>query len=1280
MTDGIAKIERLNNTNYSTWKFRVELLLIKEDLWDVIDGDETLDVEFYKKDGKARALIGLLVDDSQLLLIKNEKTARATWNALKNYHEKSTLTSKVFLIKKICRTRLSEGGNMEVHVNNMLEMIEKLRNQGENLSERWSVAFLLCSLPDSYDTLITALEARPEEDLTLDLVKSKLLHEYMKRNELSEGRSEDEGVSALKLSQRNTFNNREVICYHCSKPGHIRRFCPLLKRSNVPQTSLVHVCNKVEPGRYDRRNDWFIDSAATCHMSNNERCFTKFYSRAVSRVFLANGGELCSRGVGEVDILCRVNEDESKIVKLKNVLFVPDLDSCLLSVCKLAKEGFLFEFTENECCMSKDNIVMLKGYCNYQSLYKIDMGGSRVKKTIEKENFVSECIHVWHRRLGHRNYEDIREIFGRGLVKGGRLKDCNCREKICQICVKGKMTRNKFPRHAEHRASEPGDLIHSDVCGPMEKDTCSGNKYFLTFTDDFSRYTVVYVIKNKSQVFEKLKEYVEIVKNKFGRNIKMLRSDGGGEYMSNEVTSFLKSHGIQRQVTAPYTPQQNGVSERKNRTLVDMVRCMLIESCLDIKYWGEAVLAANYINNRLPTCDGVTPFERWNGYTASIRHLRPFGSVAYVHIPKHKRSKFAPKGERLILSGYSEEAKAYRFVDGRTSYLTISRDAVFVEDKVLERREECSDDMMKPKEEVEVILRTNEIKEVTRDNLVEPMREQVHQEEGAARGGENVELRVSSRIGKGVPPQRYGFKTVEEMKEPKTRKQAISSSDRKKWEEAMEDEMTSLNENETWELVDPPRDRKIIGCKWVFAKKKNVEGEVVRYKARLVAQGYSQKYGEDYNEVFAPVVKQTTVRTLLAVAAEKNLIVQQADVKTAFLNGDIDSEIFMKQPEGYEVKGKEEKVCKLKKSLYGIKQAARCWNIKLNEILLKYGFSRGKADTCLYVKQVQHGLLYLLVYVDDIILASPEQGNITEVIQYLKNYIELKLMGDLNFYLGVEVQRKENGFFLSQSHYIDKILDNFNLTSAKISKVPMDVGYLKLAGEEELLPNNELYRKAIGSLLYLAVNTRPDIMAAVSLLSRRVSCPRQADWVEVKRVLRYLKGTRLLKLRIGKASKEVVGYADADWGQNVNDRRSTSGYVFRLGDATISWSSRKQPCVALSSTEAEFISLCEACQEAQWIKYLLQDFKIEHTVPVIMEDNQSCLKLLEVDRSHPRTKHIDIKYHYTKELKESGDLMFEYVATEDMIADMMTKPLQIVKINKFSKWIGLSSSHDEQGC
>jgi len=369
------------------------------------------------------------------------------------------------------------------------------------------------------------------------------------------------------------------------------------------------------------------------------------------------------------------------------------------------------------------------------------------------------------------------------------------------------------------------------------------------------------------------------------------------------------------------------------------------------------------------------------------------------------------------------------------------------------------------------------------------------------------------------------------MLEPDTYEEAISSINNTQWIKSMKEEYDSLINANTWTLVDKPINKNVVGCKWVYKAKTDAQGHVVKHKARLVAQGYTQEYGIDYEEVFAPVARQTTFRTLLAVAGKEGLTVRHFDVKNAFLNGTLDETIYMAQPKGFEVQGKENMVCRLNKSIYGLKQAARVWNKRLNSILIKGGFMQSQVDLCLYTKVTNSDKVYIIIYVDDIIIASNNARYISSMYKKLCDHFELTDLGDISYYLGIKVTKDEEDIYsINQTGYIEKVLRTYRMEDAKESKIPLDIGYKRTKDESNRIEKKK-YHSLIGALIYIATNTRVDIAASVSILSRKMNCPTELDWLEAKRI-RYLKGTKDLNLRLGSTKKEekniLVGYSDAD--------------------------------------------------------------------------------------------------------------------------------------------------------
>ena len=460
----------------------------------------------------------------------------------------------------------------------------------------------------------------------------------------------------------------------------------------------------------------------------------------------------------------------------------------------------------------------------------------------------------------------------------------------------------------------------------------------------------------------------------------------------------------------------------------------------------------------------------------------------------------------------------------------------------------------------------------------------------------------------------------------------------------------------------------------MFKEKIGADGTTERYKARLVAQGFSQKRGLDYDETFSPVVRTESVRSMLALAAKDNLLLHQMDVTTAFLNGTLEEEVYMKQPEGFATKGKEHLVCKLKKSIYGLKQSPRCWNVALDDHLCDIGFTQSASDPCIYTSE--GGSVLLAVYVDDILLAAKSEQRMSDVKQAISNRFAVKDMGELKYFLGVAVDQETNPdcIWIGQPAYTQRVLDKFGMDQAKPVSTPVDASAkLVKTGEDEETIDQLKYQSAVGSLLYLSMWTRPDITYAVGNAAKFCSNPSKEHWTAVKRIMRYLKGTIDYGLCYDRSSPgECVRYSDADWAGDLKDRKSTSGYLFQICGTAVSWRSKKQTCVALSTAEAEYMALASAAQEAIWLQHLVGDLGNKPVDPMVLyEDNQSAICMSKNPQFHGRAKHIGIKFHYIREQVERGAVALKYCPSNDMIADMLTKGLARDQFYKLRKMAGV---------
>lgn len=1290
----------LNGTNYQVWKFKTELLLVKEGLWDTVSEEvpATKSEDWKKLDGRAKATIGLLVENSQVIHIKNLGHAHEYWESLKAIHEKASLGNIVILYKKLWKSHILNK-SMESHIMEVMCVVDELRSLGETVTDKNVIGILLGSLSDEYEPLISGLEARSDADLSLNVVKEKLLQCYQRMNADS-----SDVHQGLKVTKEN--KERKIFrCYGCGKEGHARRYCPQNKQAKLVSEEAIQSAQCLSAMEYTVMDgNWYIDSGATSHMTNNKDLLEQLCSKEVENIKIADGRSVKCNAEGSF-----ITQD----FRLDNVLYVPELDSNLISVSALSEAGFEINFKRNVCEIYKSDAKIMTIKC-LNGLYKVQP--KSYAQFVSNGNVQRECIHVWHRRFGHRNYVDLKRMIDGNHISGVEIKSCNCPDSgVCGICCEGKLSRQKFPKRSEHGAENMLDLVHSDLCGPLEVATPSGNRYVLTLIDDYSRFCFVYFLKRKSETVSRIKEFSALVKNTFNKNLKRFRSDRGGEYIAESMSEFFKSEGIIHEKSIPGCPQQNGTAERKNRYLLEMARCLLFQSNLDKKYWAEAINAANYIENRLGVKhnDNVTPYERWYGRKPNLNYFRTFGCKAYVYCNDPRRKKLDRKSQQLIFVGYEEHSKGYRFLDNRTNSVVVSRDVRFdefsstnycsptVNESIQYIRLFPEDNDGCISEAVEINVNNHEEQnedvfedalenfetdnEVVRDQDVTDERIESNQEETGEQIHINEEQmnppRISSRCNKGVPPIRFQHQANKVSKDndviPESFSIAVNCAEKELWKEAITKELNSLKKNETWDIVDRPKNVKTVSSKWIFNIKRNPDGSVDKYKARLVAKGYLQKYKVDYFETYSPVVRMSSIRLLISLAVKFNLLVHHMDVTTAYLNGILHNDVYMKIPEGVEV-NETNKVCKLSKSLYGLKQSGREWNIKLDEVLQKIGFKRCQTDACVYVRNEGGELNIIAVYVDDLLIVCSTELSLNKIKGQISSEFTMVDKGDCKYFLGIEIKQTEEGISMNQEKFVGELLDTYQMSSCKNTYIPLNPG-IKLDKCDECTDqckkiDGPTYQSLIGSLMYLAISTRPDIMHSVSKLAQFNSNPHEVHWNAAKHLLKYLKFTKDFALFYKRERcKEFKGFVDADWGSDSWDRKSYSGFVFMMGDGSpISWESKKQSCIALSSTEAEYIAMCNATKEAVYLLRLLEEIGANEKYPVmIYNDNQSAQQLIRNQVYHSRSKHIDLRYHYVRDMFNQGLVQFAYQQTDEMCADILTKSLSKVKHCKFRNMIGL---------
>eukprot|EP00253_Pinus_taeda_P030134 PITA_30134 len=762
-----------------------------------------------------------------------------------------------------------------------------------------------------------------------------------------------------------------------------------------------------------------------------------------------------------------------------------------------------------------------------------------------------------------------------------------------------------------------------------------------------------------------------------GSNPNQNQGQGSSQQSGQHHAQGQRENGIHKQFTARYNPQQNGVAERKNRTIMDMARSMLKEKHLPNDCWAEVVNYAAYILNRCPIKAVINrvPEEAWSGRKQGVTHMKFFGCVTYAHIPDQLRRKLDNKEEKCIFLGYSEESKAYRLYIPSTKKFFVSRDVQFIEEETwdgsIEKIVNVKNYLSHDEDDEEMVEIHPQTAVPTQGQQGTPLRRNESASPSTPQRGN------SSASSSTCTPKEIGkkFRNLSDIYEQEAANEGMNSLfalyfhfndpihfenaiNNRKWIEAMDKEINAIERNKTRDLVELPKGKEVIGVKWVYKTKSNAEGKIERHKARLVVKGYKQQYGKVYEENFASVARMEIVRAVLSTAAQNKWKVYQMDVKSVFLNGVLKEEVYIEQPLGYEKKGEEHKVCRLKKVLYGLKKAPRAWYSRIDSYLQENGFEKCEGEPTLYIKENDGKILIVVLYVDDVIFTGNDDHLIQNFKTVMKEEFEMTDMGLLRYFLGIEVDQNENGIFITQAKYVNEVLERFNMQDSKAAITPKVMG-LKLSKEDSSKDfDPSLYKSIIGSLMYLTA-TRPDIMFVVSLISRFIERPKEAHWQATKRILRYVKGTKQFGILYTTSEcSDLIGYTDSDWVRSVDYRKSTSGYVFHMGSGAISWASKKQSIVALSTVEAEYVvAIAAACQAVSMRRMLRSLGQEQAKKTVIFCDNSSAIALSKNSVFHKRTKHIDTRFHYIRELVSNGEIVLQHWRTQEQVADILTKPL-----------------------
>jgi hypothetical protein len=1052
-------------------------------------------------------------------------------------------------------------------------------------------------------------------------------------------------------------SHQALDCFHRMDHSYQGRHPPSQLTAMV-----AHINNSLED------QQWFADSGANSHITNELENLTLQQQpfQGQETVAVGNGGGLAIENTGSA-----ILHSPHSNFHLNNILHCPQAATKLLSIQKFCQDNACYFLLTSTHFFVKDlrtHAILLAGRSE-NGMYPLRFKSASSKTFPLFTAFLGlrASLPVWHYRLGHSSFNNVSHV-----IKAHKLPTSNKnfnKDELCDSCQLGKSKR--LPFSASNRVSTtPLELVHSDLwTSPVP--SISGCKYYIIFVDDFSRYTWLYPLHNKSEAYDTFLKFKTLVETQLSCKIKQLQSDGGGEFTSFRFQQLLSCNGIIHRKSCPHTSQQNGLAERKLRHILETGLTLLAHCGLSNRYWVDAFLTSIYIINRLPTpvLHQSSPYEKLFNRSPNYSLLRVFGCKCFPLLRPYTSHKLQYRSKACIFLGYSHAG--YRCLDPLTDKVYLSRHVIFDEHsfpakehatlKLPSRINASSDSPFllpvsfpftssnslpstaidppsPPDFEVSTSLdsplsapSSPEIPPLSPSaSPVAPISNPSNADTEISHSAADfsplstdptlppVELAAPAPLSSSLPPPSHHmvtrshtgslkpksfpdyqlfyhtkhppttFLTTLSTSEPTCFSKAVTDP---RWQTAMSQEFDALITNGTWQLCPRPVHHNVIRNKWVYKIKQKPDGTIDRFKARLVAKGFEQQSGVDYTDTFSPVIKPSTIRIILAMAVTFNWPIRQLDVSNAFLHGTLLEEVYMEQPQGFISKEHPDFVCKLQKSIYGLKQAPRAWFHCLSTALQELGFSASLVDSSLFI--FIHGdiKVFLLIYVDDIVVTGTHMHVISALILQLQQKFPMKDLGNLGFFLGIQATRCGDSLHLCQAKYIRDLLHRTHMLGAKPATSPCPAGSKLSRYDGEPLPDFTEYRQVVGALLYCTL-TRPEIAFSVNQLCQHMHSPSTSHWTAAKRVLRYLKDTADHGLLYKPGSLHLQAFSDFDWAGSPDDRRSTSGFGVYLGNCLVSWSAKKQAVVSRSSTEAEYRSLALTTAELYWLRMLFKELHV----------------------------------------------------------------------------------------
>lgn len=1304
-----VRIGEATAENWKDWRFKFieemryyQLLYLIE---NEPDASVQEDANFKKLNQTAIGQLDINIGFALREIVITEPTVYGMFNKVVAHFEGSGEQRCISALQNIHKLITDKCEDLELIVSTIKQAKAIFDQHKDDKDLIWR-AILISALPAKHHSLRTHLTQMEEADGTIKLRK------FFNAAMIENRNADDEPKSML----MNNIN-KTLVCDYCQKEGHKKSDCRKLKRDlksqrNDPKQqggikSNDHTnrskptskssarrnqtanLNTVQPpsntlnestepennyfnaaiscNYISKRDRIYLDSGATDHMFNSMVNTSDFVPQ-ISSISTATGDMFPIKGRASIMIF---SNSKCKI-KLTEVVICEQLSANFISVPKLCEKGFKVQFESDRADVFRGNVLVMQALKRQDGLYEVITENSSIS-SISHQSAIVET----HRKLGHLSLD-----YMRSMQDKLKLNIPTTFKLECDVCSESKIKRSPFIK--KHVLSEQKlEYVHADLAGPINISNINNFKYFLLLSEESTKMMFVYLLKDKTETYQHFIHFKNTVENATSAKIKYLKSDNGREFSNKDFSQLQTSTGIQQIFSAPRCPSQNGAAERSIGVIKEKARCLLNDAKISFGFWPYAVTHAVYLKNRTPhsSIQMQIPYEKFYDKPIDLSNLVRFGQeIVYLRDDEDTHC-FQAKGRkgRYLGNPYGYQAYLIYCFDRKRTY--IRRHVKFVSDVVNEEQSDIEKQAID--EASDRYLTEAEIENHPPQQAVATTQEREVDQSDRPQSGTTINLNRTqlqhfknrfqgvdlTRVGpvNTKQPGKVSSYLINSVTIPKNQRQMKAHPDTVKWQRAEKEEEAQFEKLNVLQQVKRPMNKQVLPLSWLYKVKYTTDGQIERYKARLIVQGHLQHKKEN-EEVFAPVLHELSLKSLIAFAVSNSYYIEHVDVCTAYLHADIEGEVYVRWP------GDRNRVFKLLKSVYGLRSSARSFYLKMKQVLTHLQFKRSSVDPCVFYSNINSNPMIVGVYVDDLVVISENNELLSNFKVDLNSQITITDRGTLSQFLNINFtyDHDEGILSMNQTEYIQQTLELFQMADVNIKKSPIPSGAILYESHGKPLEDASEYLSLVGRLIYLAVHTRPDISFITSRLCSFMSNPTDYQLTLAKHVLKYLKFTADYSIYyVSNCNTQFKVYADADFANILSDSRSVSGLCVLFNNNLVTWSSRKQGQVAQFTCESEVRSMVDALNEFMYVNDLLNEIVDVQFRCVIYNDNQAAVKTANNGGDFNKNKAYRILVQKLRDKIEDKKLIIQHLPGEEMPADLLTKQLSSNRILKLLHLINI---------